>query len=80
MWERAQGVSNDACRDPQALKAASVIKGIAKGTTVKNVLLKAGQPHTRLGTKFTYCAKNSSGAKVTRTVTFTSSGTVSSIT
>ncbi|GAA3528002.1 hypothetical protein GCM10022234_26510 [Aeromicrobium panaciterrae] len=80
MWERATGVSNDACRDPRALKAESVIKGIAKGTSVKDVLLKAGQPHTRLGTKFTYCAKNAAGAKVTRTVTFTSGGAVASIT
>jgi len=80
MWERAEGVSNDACRDPLALKPDSVIKSIGKGTTVKNVLLKAGQPHSRLGAKFTYCAKSSAGKTVTRTVTFSTSGTVAKIT
>jgi len=57
-----------------------VIKSIGKGTTVKNVLLKAGQPHSRLGAKFTYCAKSSAGKTVTRTVTFSTSGTVAKIT
>ena len=31
MWERAVGVSNDACRDPRALKPASVIRGLPTG-------------------------------------------------
>ena len=79
MWERAVGVTNDACRDPRAIKAESVIKGIPLGTTVQNVLLKAGQPHSRLATKFTYCARNTAGTQVTRTVTFGSTGKVTKI-
>ncbi|MEO6606385.1 MAG: hypothetical protein ABIN55_12280 [Aeromicrobium sp.] len=81
MWERAQGVTNDACRDSRALKSESVIKALTKGTSVKGVLLKAGQPHSRLGTKFTYCAKSTTtGKKVTRTVTFYANGTVANVT
>jgi hypothetical protein len=79
MWERAVGVSNDACRDPQVIKPDSAITGIAKGSSVRDVLLKAGQPHSRLATKFTYCARNGAGATVTRTVTFDSAGTVTKI-
>ncbi|MFI5427691.1 hypothetical protein [Aeromicrobium sp. UC242_57] len=75
-WERAVGVSNDACRDKRVIKRTGVFSKLKKGTTVKNVLLKAGQPHARLGTTFTYCAKNSKGKKVTRKVTFTASGKV----
>lgn len=81
MWERAQGVTNDACRDSRALKSESVIKALKKGTSVKNVLLKAGQPHSRLGTKFAYCAKSTkTGKKVTRTVSFYANGTVAKVT
>ncbi len=80
MWERAEGVTNDACRDSRALKSESVIKALKKGTSVKSVLLKAGQPHTRLGTKFTYCAKSKkTGKKVVRTVSFHTNGTVAKV-
>jgi hypothetical protein len=79
MWERAIGVSNDACRDPAVIKDESVIKGIPLGTTVQDVLLKAGQPHTRLATTFTYCARNSAGSTVTRSVTFDATGKVTRI-
>lgn len=78
-WERAVGVTNDACRDSRAIKKESVIKAIRKGTSVKDVLLKAGQPHSRLATKFTYCAKSSKGKKVTRVVTFSTGGKVTKI-
>ena len=80
MWERADGVTNDACRDIRALKSASVIKGIPAGSSVKSVLKKAGQPHERLDTTFTYCAKGSTGETVSVKVDFTPSGKVTKIT
>lgn len=79
MWERAEGVSNDACRDTRVIKRDSAIKKIAKGTTVESVLKTAGQPHQRLGTAFQYCAKNASGKTVKVNVTFTKTGKVSGI-
>ena len=79
MWERAEGITNDACRDTRAIKADTVIKAIKKGTTVKNVLQTAGQPHQRLDTSFTYCTKNAKGTTVSVTVKFTVGGKVRSI-
>ncbi len=74
MWERAVGVSNDACRDPRALKDASVIRGLRKGASARRVLRTAGQPHSRLGDTFGYCARRASGKTVHLDVVFDSSG------
>lgn len=79
MWERAQGVTNDACRDNRAIKRDYVIKGIKAGTRVKGVLQKAGQPHSRLDKTFTYCAKNANGKQVTLKVLFNTAGRVTRI-
>jgi hypothetical protein len=70
MWERAEGVTNDACRDPEAAKLDTVVLGIAKGSTVEEVLRTAGQPHARLGREFDYCTKTSGGAEKSVTVKF----------
>jgi hypothetical protein len=74
MWERTVGVSNDACRQPSVAKKASLIRGLRPGLTVKQVLLRAGMPHERLGREFTYCARSSSGALVHVTKRFTAGG------
>lgn len=94
-WERAVGVSNDACRNPKVIKSTGVFSKLKKGTTVKDVLLRAGQPHARLGKTFTYCAKGTKTVKVrkgkkgkkvkkvrtvTRKVTFTAAGKVYKVT
>ena len=57
MWERALGVSNDACREPSVAKSTSLFEALKPGLTVRQVLLRAGQPHARLGDTFTYCAE-----------------------
>ncbi len=62
------------------LKSETVIRAIKAGSSVKSVLLKAGQPHTRLATKFTYCAKNSKGKTVNRSVIFDAVGKVVRVT
>ena len=74
MWERAAGVSNDACRDPAALKPSSTILGIGRGTSAADVLKRAGIPHERLGSTYVYCAKAASGATEMVRVTFDASG------
>ena len=74
MWERAMGVSNDACRQPAVAKKASLIRGLRSGLTVKQVLMRAGMPHERLGREFTYCARSGSGALVHVTKRFTAAG------
>jgi hypothetical protein len=61
MWERALGVTNDACREPAVAKNRSLFNGLDAGMTVKQVILKAGQPHQRLDRTLTYCAKKAGG-------------------
>lgn len=83
MWERAVGVGNDACRDWRAVKNTTVFSGVKKGTSVKDVLLKVGQPHQRLGTTFSYCARGTTGKtqgkKIVRKITFTTAGRVAKV-
>jgi microsomal dipeptidase-like Zn-dependent dipeptidase len=76
MWERAVGVSNDACRDPAAAKRASVIRDLPKGASVNKVLRTAGQPHQRLDDTFSYCATKKSGATTKVKVFFDGRGRV----
>jgi hypothetical protein len=79
MWERAEGVANDACRDPEAAKPDTVVLGLANGSTVEKVLRTAGQPHSRLGKKYVYCTKTAAGAQKTVTVTFDAAAKVQSV-
>ena len=78
-WERAEGVTNDACRDPGAAKLDSVVLGLAPGSTAEEVLRAAGQPHSRLGDEFVYCTKTAAGAAKTVTVRFDESAKVESV-
>lgn len=71
MWERAVGVSNDGCRDRSARKPVGVFDTLRRGSTVKQVLQRAGQPHSRLGDTFTYCAKTGSGTTTRLRAVFT---------
>ncbi len=74
MWERAEGVTNDACRQPAVAKRAAMIRGLRSGLSVKQVLLRAGQPHQRLGTEFTYCARKAGGGLTRVRLDFTRGG------
>ena len=78
-WERAEGISNDACRDPDAAKLDTVVLGLATGSTVEQVLRTAGQPHSRLGDEFVYCTKTAGGAQKSVTVTFDAAAKVESV-
>jgi hypothetical protein len=76
MWERAVGVSNDGCRQASVRKSTSTVLGISKGTSVTDVLKRAGIPHKRLGTYFAYCTKTSSGSVQSVRVDFDTAGKV----
>ncbi|QWC86195.1 hypothetical protein KLP28_05690 [Nocardioidaceae bacterium] len=78
-WERAVGVSPDACRDDSVRKPVRVLDGLRRGTRVEAVLRRAGQPHTRLGSAFGYCARDAAGRTVERTVTFDRRGRVTGV-
>jgi hypothetical protein len=79
MWERASGVSNDACRDATVSKSTASILGIASGTSTTDVLEEAGIPHERLGSTFKYCTKSDSGSPEQVRVSFNSAGKVTSV-
>ena len=79
MWERAVGVSNDGCHDAAALKRTRVFRNLARGTSVKRVLLRAGQPHSRLDDTFTYCARMPSGRKTTLQLAFNDRGRLTQV-
>jgi len=78
-WERTLGVANDGCRDHRAIKKVSVYRSLRKGMTTTTVLERAGQPHTRLGRTYSYCATNAAGHRVHLKVVFTSAGRVSGV-
>ena len=78
-WERAEGITNDACRDPDAAKLDTDVLALATGSTVAEVLRAAGQPHSRLGDQFVYCTKTAGGAEKSVTVTFDSTARVASV-
>ena len=79
MWERAEGVSNDACRQPSVAKRMSLVRGLKIGSTVKQVLFAAGQPHARLGDTFTYCARAKDGSLGKVRLRFTPAGRLSGV-
>ena len=74
MWERALGVSNDACREPEAAEPVSLFRGLDRGLSVRQVLLRAGQPHSRLGDTFTYCATQPGGGMTKVRLEFSRNG------
>jgi hypothetical protein len=80
MWERTVGVTNDACRQPSVAKHVSLFHGLHHGLSVKRVLLRAGQPHERLGDTFTYCARSANGSLGKVHVVFTPSGRLARVT
>jgi len=75
-WERAYGVGNDGCRDARALRPAATIRSVPRGASAQRVLEIAGQPHTRLGDTFGYCASTASGGRTTVQVRFDRDGRV----
>jgi microsomal dipeptidase-like Zn-dependent dipeptidase len=74
MWERAVGVTNDACRQPSKAAGVGLFRSLKRGLTVKQVLLRAGQPHQRLGRELTYCARKANGSLTRVTLRFTGAG------
>lgn len=74
-WERAYGVTTDACSSPTTKHSSSFFTSkVRAGDGWWDVVKTAGQPHRRLDRTFTYCGKSG-----TVTVSFTKGGKVSSV-
>jgi hypothetical protein len=74
MWERAVGISPNACRTDVFDITDDEINSLQQGMTTREVLGHLGQPNSRLGSEFTYCV---SGGRMA-TLTFTQDGSLDS--
>jgi len=80
MWERAEGIKPDSCRNPSLRRQVSAVSRlIHPGMSTRAVLEAVGQPYTRLGRTFGFCAKDPRHSSVRMTVTFTPGGKVVSL-
>ena len=58
MWERAEGIKPDSCRNPKQRKCVAKIQSLLRpGMSTAAVMKKVGQPYTRLGTTYGICAE-----------------------
>jgi len=70
-WERAQGIKADPCRNPELRKyVGGFVASLRIGMTPEQVLRAVGQPFTRLGSRFGYCAKTTTNPRVALQVVF----------
>ncbi len=80
MWERAEGIKPDSCRNPSLRRQVSAVsRWIHPGMSTRAVMNAVGQPYTRLGRTFGFCAKEKGHPTVRMTVTFTPGGKVVSL-
>ncbi|MGY2701379.1 hypothetical protein [Nocardioides sp. HB32] len=80
MWERAEGIAPDSCRNPELRKGVDRATAlIHRGMTTKQVMEAVGQPYERLGSTYSFCAKAPGDPKVTVTVTFSGTGRVTGL-
>jgi hypothetical protein len=80
MWERAEGIKPDSCRNPDLRKSVSTVLGLLhRGQTTHTVMKKVGQPYTRLGRTYGFCARTANDPRVMMQVTFGRGGTVSGV-
>ena len=80
MWERAEGVRPDSCRNPELRKRVGAVQRLLHPEmTTRKVMSAVGQPYTRLGDHYTFCAKAPGDPKVTMRVTFDHRGRVARV-
>jgi hypothetical protein len=77
MWERAEGIAPDSCRNPALRQPVSrVSRLIHPGQSTRAVLRAVGQPYTRLGRTFGFCARSRGHDNVRMKVLFNPHGKV----
>ncbi len=80
MWERAQGIAPDSCRNPEQRKPASRVQKILhRGMTTRAVMKAVGQPYERLGDTYTFCARTGAQPSVRMQVVFDRGGRVTGV-
>jgi hypothetical protein len=77
MWERAEGIAPDSCRNPGLRKKIPVVERLIRpGMSTRAVMEAVGQPYTRLGRTFGFCARAPGRTSVRMQVRFTEGGKV----
>jgi microsomal dipeptidase-like Zn-dependent dipeptidase len=80
MWERAEGVAPDSCRNPGLRKRVAKVDSLLHdGMTTRAVMRAVGQPYERLGSTYRFCARTPTKAKVMVRVTFSKKGRVTAV-
>ncbi|MEI5674333.1 MULTISPECIES: hypothetical protein [unclassified Nocardioides] len=80
MWERAEGVRPDSCRNPRLRKSVARVKRLVRpGMTTRAVMKAVGQPYQRLGTTYQVCARTAKDRKVPVSIRFTKGGKVKAV-
>jgi hypothetical protein len=81
MWERAEGIAADSCRNPGLRKPVAKIHRLVRpGMTTLAVMRAVGQPFTRLGTTYGVCATRGTDPNVRVSIRFSHSGRVTEVT
>ena len=67
-WERALGIAPNSCTGGSRVLPVSDFRALRTGTPTRRVLLGVGQPDSRVGDEFTYCARKPGGVRTEVTV------------
>jgi len=77
MWERAEGILPDSCRNPELRQRLTKVERLIRpGMGTRAVMRAVGQPYTRLGRTFGFCAKTKGHPSVKLRVLFSRGGKV----
>ncbi|WP_243059551.1 hypothetical protein [Nocardioides sp. SR21] len=81
MWERAEGIAPDSCRNPELRRSIRAVTSLVRpGLTTRAVMRAVGQPYERLGSTYRFCARSASKPKVMVTVRFSRAGKAAEVT
>ncbi len=80
MWERARGIAPDSCRNPELRRWVGQVRSLLRpGMSAKAVQRAVGQPWTRRGTTYGFCAKAPGKDRVLMKVDLTRGGKVTRV-
>ena len=80
MWERAEGIAADSCRNPGLRRPVAEVRDVvAPGMTTRSVMEAVGQPYTREGEHYVFCARTATDPDVRMQVTFDRAGIVTGL-
>ena len=80
MWERAEGIRPDSCRNPELRPRVSQARDLVRpGQSTRAVMAAVGQPFTRNGRHYTFCARTTADPRVRMQVRFSDAGRVTEV-